>query len=256
MHRRLRRRFLLLRPLLLLRPPQNLPRPLQLHRVLRRQPRRLLPVLRRNNLFVRKAQASSRLRVLRGHPRHKRGHSNPVLRSRKPRNPRPRVRVRNNLFARCPPAIAVRFPEPRREIMNANVAVRVPASRCVRNNPVDKGGVLLHRGPEGPVDRVALAGVSASVPERCPLAHAPGRARPGARECFHLCRTRCPRRPSPENLFMRASRSSGSVPWWTSARWKVSASCTPRASVRELVAAVWLRRRLPRRNPVLPATLR
>lgn len=198
--------------LLALRPPSVPPRPVN-NGPVSRQP----PVLR--------------LALLRG-PAHNRN----VL-------CRPAIADRSlpEIAVQCRPATAALC---RQVIVPADPA---PASQCVRISRYVRNRVRLAvkivliprvpRGPAVPADhRIALMGSALAqfLPARVLV-----RANPEDRECSpRLLRTECPRRRSRASRSIHVVQRNVSVPFLISARWKASASFTPRASVQEQGIAV------------------
>lgn len=229
-------------------------RPLRVRLLLRLQQAPLLHVLRRSNLFVPRRNLASRLAS--GRLVHRpRVRLNGPVRSRKLQDPGQRKvrRARSNLFVLCPRAIADRFPALRREIATAGPVDRVQVNPCARKGLADKADVHSRHAPEGREVREA-SGLLVNVLVQFLRALALVRVCRAARACFPRCRTKCRPRRNPESLFTHASRSSASVRWRTSGRWKASANCTRRVSARGPAPVVLPLLRLLRRNRVLRAT--
>ncbi len=105
-------------------------------------------------------------------------------------------------------------------------------------------------GPAVPVDQeVEQADPGPKGPEQCLPVRVQVRARPDVRVCCRHFQRRCRPRRNPASPCIRGGRRSDNGRWLTSAKWKVSGSCIPRASAPVQVAEEerqW-RRRQPSR---------
>jgi hypothetical protein len=192
----------------------------RLYRFVRRHPRDSLPLSP-----VRRGQQRGR-----GFRRER----NLPPRDRRLRHLRRPERVRLCRLGRCRRGIADPFPVRHREAGSALAGDPVPASRCVRCSPVVREDNI-RRGPVARVELEARLRIDLlnNAAERCPQALVRGLVLPDVPGCCPHCRrTKRRRRPSLASRSIRVNRRRGSGRSWTSGSRRVSASCTPRASVR------------------------
>lgn len=134
-------------------------------------------------------------------------------------------------------AIAAQFRVPFQEVIAP--AARVRDSRCARRpgkvadrlRHVQVVGAKVAR--EVPVDLAGKVDHGRKDPEQFPRDRGRVRALLDVRGCCHRFQTRCRRKRSLASRCIHADRRSANGRWSTSARWKVSGSCTPRVSVLE-----------------------